>query len=401
MEKNSHDIAPVSGLDGVSIVCVATVPFFVVTQLGGQIRALLDAGMHVTVVTSPGEDLARLPVHKNLDIRTVTIRRDIAPAEDIAAVLALVRLFREVCPRIVHSTTPKAGLLAALAAKVAKVPVRLHTFTGQPWVGLRGVKRWAARTSDRVIGYLNTRCYADSPSQCEFLVEQRVLSRRCVSSLGAGSLAGVDLERFSTTRVGSGVREEIRRELQIAPDTLVFLFVGRLTRDKGIRELLAATRQLHSEGLDVCLVLVGPMDDEAGGRSTIRPAELQGAPYIRYRGYTDCPERYYRTADIFCLPSYREGFGTSVIEAAAMSLPTVGSRIVGLVDAVVDGETGLLVEPGSSGELAKALRRLSESPAFRKELGMRAKERVEKLFSAERVAFLLMEEYKRLLRGTD
>lgn len=386
-----------SDLRGVRIVCIATVPFFVITQLAGQIAALLAAGMRVTVVTSPGPELQQLPAHQNLVVHTLDIRRDISLLADWCALWGLIRLFRESHPDIVHSTTPKAGLLAAVAAWVARVPVRLHTFTGQPWLGLLGPKRWVARLADRVIGRLNTMCYTDSRSQRRFLIEEGLVSESRIATIGCGSLAGVDLERFSTDRLGSEIRVQIRAEMNIGSETPVLLFIGRMTIDKGLRELLAATQQLHSEGLEFYLLLVGPMDDEAGGKGTIKRAEFDGLKFVRYTGYTPVPEHYLRAADIFCLPSYREGFGTTVIEAAAMGLPTVGTRINGLIDAIVDNETGLLVEPRNAKALTIALRTILTTPEMHKRLGTQARERVIKWFAADQVNTALLGEYERLL----
>lgn len=384
-------------LHDVRIVCVATVPFFVVTQLGGQIAAMLAAGMRVTLVTSPGPELERLPAHPNLAIHTFDIRRDISLPADWRALWRLIRLLRGSRPDIVHSTTSKAGLLAAVAAWVTRVPVRLHTFTGQPWLGLQGPKRWVARLADRVIGCLNTMCYADSPSQCRFLVEAGLLSGKRIATIGHGSLAGVDIERFSSDRLGPQIRSRVREKLNIGAETPVLLFIGRIARDKGIRELLDAARQLHADGIYFCLLLVGPMDDEAGGKGTISRTELDGLPFLRYIGYTPVPEDYLCAADVFCLPSYREGFGTTVIEAAAMGLPTAGTRINGLIDAVVDGETGLLVEPKNARALADALRVLLTMPELRKRFGIRARERVIRSFAAGQVNAALLAEYERLL----
>lgn len=401
MSAGQHDqAAGMADLRGVKIICVATVPFFVVTQLGRQIEAMLAAGMRVTVVTSPGSELERLKAHPYLAIHTLDIRRDIAPRADMNALWKLSRLFLEWHPDIVHSTTPKAGLLAAMAARIAGVPVRLHTFTGQPWLGLSGPKRLVARFADRVIGRLNTMCFADSPSQCRFLMEEGLLPANRIATIAHGSLAGVDLDRFSVERLGPEVRERIRGELNIGAGTPLLLFIGRIAREKGIREMLDAAKQLHAEKMDFCLLLVGPMDDEAGGGETVSRTEFDGLPFLRYIGYTATPENYFCAADIFCLPSYREGFGTTVIEAAAMGLPTVGTRIVGLIDAIVDGQTGLLVAPRNVSDLAAALRELLNAPELRKHLGTQARQRVCRLFAADQVNGLLLKEYGSLLHGS-
>lgn len=379
------------------IVCIATVPFFMATQLGTRIAALLQAGMQVTVVTSPGPELDRLPKHPNLHIHTLLIPRNVSPRADFLAVLHLFRLFRQLSPQIVHSTTPKAGLIAAIAAFLARVPIRLHTFTGQPWLGLQGAIRIAARQSDRLIGWLNTRCYADSLSQTQFLVKEGLLSACKISVIGEGSLSGVDFDRFDRGRLGPQVRERVRKELGISLNTPVLLFIGRITRDKGIRELLTAAKHLHSNGVNFSLLLLGPMDDETGGHGSLSRAELEGPSYLHYLGYSAVPEEFILAADVLCLPSYREGFGTVVIEAAAMGLPTVGTRITGLIDAIVDGETGILVEARDPIALADALRALIEKPDLCKRLGEQARLRAHEYFSSGQINAALLAEYRDLL----
>lgn len=386
-----------NNLVDVQIVCVATVPFFIATQLGTQIAALLQAGMHVTVVTSPGPELERLPKHPNLHVQTLLIPRNVSPKSDFLAVLSLFRLFKLLSPKIVHSTTPKAGLIAAIAGFLARVPIRLHTFTGQPWLSLRGAMRMAARLADRLIGWLNTRCYADSLSQSQFLVREGLISADRISVIGEGSLSGVDIERFDRERIGIQVRDRVRRQLGMSSDIPILLFIGRIARDKGIRELLAAAKRLHSEGVAFSLLLLGPMDDETGGHSSISRLELEGQDYLHYLGYSDVPENFIAAADVLCLPSYREGFGTVVIEAAAMGVPTVGTRITGLTDAIVDGETGVLVEVHDPIALANALRTLIENPGLRGHLGEQARARAREHFASGRVNAALLVEYGRLL----
>jgi glycosyltransferase involved in cell wall biosynthesis len=386
-----------NGRVDIRIAYIATVPFFMATQLGSQIAAMLEAGMHVTVITSPGPELDRLPKHPDLHVHTLHIPRNISPKADFLATLHLFRLLRRLSPEIVHSTTPKAGLLSAIAGFLAHVPVRLHTFTGQPWLDLRGAMRIAARQSDRLIGWLNTHCYADSPSQARFLVKQGLLKASRISVIGEGSLAGVDLSRFNRERLGSQTREKVRKELGISSGTTLFIFIGRITRDKGIGELLTAAEQLSSARWDFSLLLLGPMDDETGGSASISRAELEGRGYLHYLGYSAVPENYLAAADVLCLPSYREGFGTVVIEAAAMGLPTIGTRINGLIDAVVDGETGLLVDARDATALAKAMRMLIEKPELRKRLGEQAHTRAQTCFSSGRINAALLAEYQRLL----
>jgi glycosyltransferase involved in cell wall biosynthesis len=385
-------------LQGIRIARISTVPFFVVSQLKHQIESLAASGAHITVITSAGPELDMLRALPGVNCAPIEIPRSIAPWHDLLALIRLWLLFRRTQVDIVHSTTPKAGLLTAVAAFMAGVPVRLHTFTGQPWVNMRGAKRWLARTSDRLIGWLNTRCYADSPSQRQFLIEQEVLSSRRLSVIGAGSLAGVDIERFDRARFPVEQRRALRQSLGVPEEAEVLLFVGRITVDKGVRELLSAFARLKAEGNRAHLLFVGPFDADSGAGGSVSPHEINAIRDTHLVGYTECPEQYMSIADILCLPSYREGFGTVVIEAAAMGVPTVGTNIYGLSDAIADGETGILVAPHDPDSLHNGLAMLLANSALRAEMGSAARQRANELFDADRVNTGLIEEYLRLLQ---
>jgi glycosyltransferase involved in cell wall biosynthesis len=299
---------------------------------------------------------------------------------------------------IVHSTTPKAGLLTALAAFFAGIPIRLHTFTGQPWVMLQGVMRWASRAADKLIGLLDTKCYADSCSQAQFLVSEGIVASRKMAVIGHGSLAGVDMTRFNPDHWSLSMKQDLRQGLAISQSSRVIVFIGRISPDKGIAELIAAFYELLRMDYDVDLLLVGPHDQDCGGVSSLDLKKAGQCSRIHHTGYTECPEKYLAIADIFCLPSYREGFGTVVIEAAAMGLPTVGTEIYGLTDAVVDGETGILVPPRDERALLGALKSLLDHPDTLHAMGKAARVRCFEHFDARIVNEKVAQEYLNVLR---
>lgn len=349
-------------------------------------------GAKVVVVTSPGPEL-KMITSENVSVETIEIPRSIQPLRDVVALLLLIRCFRHYRFAIVHSTTPKAGLLCAVAGVLSSVPVRLHTFTGQPWVNLTGPVRQLARWADWLIGRLSTRCYADSESQRKFLVAEGVVPASKIGVIGKGSLAGVDIQRFDPARWSAGEKAALRRELGLHESSRVILFVGRITNDKGVRELLKAFDLLLHENYDLDLLLVGPLDEELGGKTGLDKEILANLSRVHYVGYTGCPERYMAISEFLCLPSYREGFGTVVIEAAAMGLPTVGTRIYGLNDAVEDGVTGMLVPPRDVGSLVAAMREMLDDQARLAKMGQAAQARCIEYFDATKVNALLAEEY--------
>jgi len=384
-------------LNGVRIARISTVPFFVLSQLKHQIESLNASGAQLVVVTSSGPEFPSLQALAGVRCELIEIPRSISPWRDLVALWQLYRLFRRNQIDIAHSTTPKAGLLSAVAAFMAGVPIRLHTFTGQPWVDMTGPMRLIARASDRLIAMLNTRCYTDSASQRQFLIEQGVVSADKLFVIGAGSLAGVDLDRFNSARFSDQQRLALKDKLEIPRVAPVLLFVGRITADKGVRELLTAFRELKATGSSAHLIFVGHFDSEIGGGAGLARRDIEGVADVHIAGFTECPEAYMAIADILCLPSYREGFGTVVIEAAAMGVPTVGSDIYGLSDAVDNGVTGMLVPPRNHSALAAALSALLADEDKCRKMGQAARRRAEMLFDAKQVNAKLIAEYRALL----
>ncbi|MCS6293165.1 MAG: glycosyltransferase, partial [Nitrospira sp.] len=292
----------------------------------------------------------------------------------------------------VHSITPKAGLLAMLAARLAAIRLRHHTFTGQVWATKSGIARSLLKAFDRLIVYAASQVFADSSSQCRFLEDERVVKPGGISVLGPGSIAGVDVGRF---RPDVEMRRQVRAEMDSSDDLCVFLFVGRLTRDKGVFDLVEAFTTVAATNPRVELWLVGP--DEEGLSEQLECRSRRGIGRMRWLGQTSQPERYMSGADVLVLPSYREGFGSVVIEAAACAIPTVAYRIDGVIDAVVEERTGLLVERRNVDAFAAAMLALSLDPARRNQLGRQALDRAAKEFSSPAVTAKWTAFYDRVL----
>lgn len=387
-------------LKGKKIARVATVPFFIATQAARQVTHIVQAGADVTLITSDGPELDRISYGPRLKSILVDIPRSLHPWRDAVALVRLTRIFRRERFDIVHSTTPKAGLLCAIAGTFAGVRVRLHTFTGQTWVTLHGPMRWIARWADKMIGILCTRCYADSQSQLDFLVGEHVVRQDKIEVLGIGSLAGIELSRFDPVRFSPEEREDVRRELGIAKTAKIITFVGRLCRDKGLFELLDAFEALHRKGYDADLLLVGPLDTGSGHDSDELSARIKSIPRVHHVGYVAQPERFVAASYLMCLPSYREGFGTVVLEAASLAVPTIGSRIYGLSDAIVHGETGILIPVRDARALEQAMAKLMDTPALREQMAQSARQRCVRDFSDETISDALISEYLRRLANS-
>lgn len=374
-----------------SICFVATTPFAVNAFLLTHLQTLAD---HWSVTLCVNRALYPLSDRIDPRIRVIDlpIARSISLLNDLRALLSLIAHFRAERYAAVHSMTPKAGLLAMLAARLTGIRIRHHTFTGQVWATRRGLSRALLKLFDQIIVYAASQVFADSPSQCRFLEAERVVGPGGISVLGPGSIAGVDVERFRPDEV---IRRRLRQEQKTGDDACVFLFVGRLTKDKGIFDLAQAIAVVAKIDPRVELWLVGP-DEERLWERLKHDTTANGAR-LRWLGQTPRPEDYMATADVLVLPSYREGFGSVVIEAAACGIPTIAYRVDGVIDAVVDGQTGLLVAAGDVNALATAMLDLSRNTARRHQLGQTARRRAVTTFSGEAVTAEWMDFYRRTL----
>lgn len=322
---------------------------------------------------------------------SIPIVRKISFLADILALIKLVQFFHKERFDAVHSITPKAGLLAMLAACLTRVPYRIHCFTGQIWATRTGFGRLVIKSCDRLIGLSANRILVDSLSQVSFLEREGVVRGGQAEVLGFGSISGVDLERFSFNKK---TRASMRAEFSIPADVCLLLFVGRLNRDKGILDLARAFNYVAGKCNNIWLMVVGPDEGNVGDEFE----HLCGGvlPCVRRIAFTNTPEDAMSAADIFVLPSYREGFGSVVIEAAACGLPAIASRIYGLTDAVEENMTGLLYPPGDIKALQDCLLRLCKNKNLRHKMGLAAHCRVQRKFSMPLVTAAMVDFYEKL-----
>ena len=372
---------------------VATMSFSIVSQLRKQLEAIKNQKIDITIISGRDDGMEFID---NLEIphKDIQIPRDISLIKDFLALVNLYLFFKREDFDIVHSTTPKAGLLTSIAGFFARVPIRLHTFTGQAWANLSGFKKWICIQMDKVIISLNTQVYADSFSQVEFLLEQKVIKNlEDIKVLGDGSLAGVDLQRFSDMEKEI-FRERRRAEFNIPHESFVFIYLGRINIDKGINELIQSFNQLTQENKNTHLILVGPIDiKQPTEKNRVENLIKDSINITRYE-YTDSPERFLSMSDVLCCPSYREGFGTVVIEAAAMGITSIGSDVVGLKDSIINNQTGLLFRCGDSEDLREKMQLLMDNHELRKSLSENAVKNAMNRFSSSRLSNLVLDEYR-------
>ena len=371
------------------ICFVTTVPLTVLWYLAPHIRAQQEL-FDVTVVADGCLDREIFLDRRKFEFISIGIKRKIFFFQDLMGFFRLWQLFRREQFDIVHSIMPKAGLLAMLAALFAGVPLRFHTFTGQIWVNSKGLRRRFLKLLDRLIVFCSTSVLADSPSQRDFMIEQKIVTPSKIDILNHGSIAGVNIERF---KLKTCIRNTIRVRYGIQDGDLVFLYMGRLSIDKGIRDLLMAFEDAALILPRSHLMIIGP--DEGGFTQALIEYQKRHFGRVHLHGLTNTPESFMFASDIFCLPSYREGFGGVIIEAAAAGVPSIASRIYGITDAVEDHVTGILFEAGSIVEIREAMILIAKNHELRKSMGVAAKKRAVEKFSEDLIVDGLISYYRR------
>jgi len=340
-------------------------------------------------------ELAVLNEFKLSGYHSVEIYRNISLYKDFKSVLELKKYLKRENFFAVHSVTPKAGLISALASILAHVPNRIHIFTGQVWYTKTGIQKPFLMLIDKVIAKLNTHILVDGESQRQFLIENRILRTSNSYVLGKGSISGVNIVRFQPK---PEMRVNLRKDLNLA-GKVVFGFLGRLNRDKGIQELYTAFDKLAKNNLNVHLLFIG-RDEENMLSLLPNYANIHDGINFTNLGVTKKPEDILQMMDVFCLPSYREGFGTSVLEASCLGIPVICSDTYGLMDAMVDDVTGLRHKVGKSEDLYDNMKILANNKTIREEMGKNARKFVIENFSGETITNEWVKFYNSLKYGS-
>lgn len=377
------------------IAIIVTAPIAVKIHLFDLIESLKeDYSVFIMTNLSKVNDEFLNYLPRDLTLIDTKMEREINLFKDLRSLFILILNLKKNNIELSFSLTPKAGLLASLASFVSFIPVRIHVFTGQVWLTKSGLRRFILKGLDRLIYSLSTKVLIDSTSQRDFLLENNIVKEKKSLVLGSGSFCGVDTLRFIPS---DEHRISMRKKYNLSPDQIVYLFVGRLKKDKGVFELIESFSHLRSVHKNINLWLLGPDEENIKNQILSNKMSKEGIEFIPF---SPNPELFMNAADIFCLPSYREGFGTVIIESASCGIPAIGTRIYGLKDAIEDGITGLLVGVKEIESLKHAMERLLQDHVMRKKMGetarMRAKEEFDQRKVIKRILEFLDSEYKKV-----
>lgn len=349
---------------------VTTVADSLDSLLQGQ-PDFLRQHFEVTIISSQSELLGDVAAREGVDCAFVDMTRKISPFRDLVSIWQMYKLLKRNRPNVVQSYTPKAGLITMVAARLANVPVRVHGVVGMPLMEQRGLKRQLMKLTERFTYFNATEVTSNSFGLRDFINSN--LSNKIVTVIGEGSINGVDLNHFSNDHSETN----IRKTLNISPEATVYIFVGRLVPDKGVSELINAFVALAEIHDDVHLWLVG---EEEAALSPLTPdvrMKLNISDRIHKIGWQNDVKPFLAEADVFVLPSYREGLPNSLLEAGAMSLPSIVTNINGCNEVVQHGVNGLLIPAKNQEKLQDAMVKLRLHSSVRESMGINARELVQ------------------------
>jgi glycosyltransferase involved in cell wall biosynthesis len=360
--------------------------------LTGRLRALREAGFRVTLIASPGKLLDEIAMREGIEAIGLQMERKIAPLSDLVSLMKLWWALMRLRPDLAEFSTPKAGLLGNMASRLAGVPVRVYMLRGLKLETSKGMKRTILLAAERMSARFAHVVLSNSESMRREAVALGVAPADKIHLLGDGSSNGVDVARFSPGT------SEVRSRLRIPAEAPVVGFVGRLTGDKGIPELIEAFDAILQGEPEACLLLVGWFDVSEDALSAQVRARIESHPRIVCTGFVADTAPYYRAMDVMVLPTWREGFPNVVLEAAATGIPVITTLCTGSRDSVVPEVTGLLIPPGYPEAISEAVLKLLRDPIRRRRMGEAARAWVCTHFADERVLRLAISFYRSMLK---
>lgn len=380
------------------IIRITTAPISLNVLLPGQMKYMSEQGFEVVMVSSDGPELKTVLEREGCRHQIIPMTRRMSPFADLKCLWHLYKFVKKEKPDIVHTHTPKAGLLGMLAAKLAGVKLRIHTVAGLRYVTTKGIGRRVMVFMEKLTGKAATHVWPNSNSLKRFIEENKLVSPSKLEVIGYGSSNGVKLSRYSVTALGGDKLEAVKTHINYNEKLRYFLSVGRIVNDKGIDELTNAFVRVYKDNPDTRLVLVGAFEDEVDPVSDTTKEILKTHPGIIMAGWSDAVEYYMHLAFALIHPSHREGFPNVLLQAGAMNCPIICSRIEGNIDIVEHNKTGLIFEVKKEDELFSTMQYALGQPLQMKELAGNLRQRIEQYFDQPILHSFLHKRYLQLLQ---
>lgn len=378
---------------------ISTVPMSLNLLLKGQLK-FLNEDFEVTAISGKGRDLDIVEQREGVKVHPLEMQREISLIKDLKSLWYLYHYFRKEKPDIIHSITPKAGLLSMVAGKLAGVPVRMHTFTGLIFPHKSGGVKNLLIVMDRLLCRAATRVYPEGEGVRKDLLHYKITSKP-LKIIANGNVNGVDLDYFQPDVFSREEINNFKKELGIAEGDFVFLFVGRLVIDKGLRELVNAFDEISKTHHHVKLLLVGPNENAHHPKKRKMLHMMHQNKNIIKVGYQEEVRKYFAMSHVFVLPSYREGFPNAVLQAGAMGLPSIVSDICGCNEIVSNEKNGLVVPKKNEKALELAMLELMSNQTLYNVLKSNARKNIEEKFDKILVWKELKKEYEKNLSNNN
>lgn len=377
----------------IKIIRTSTVPSSLNTFCRGLLKELHEEdGYEVVAVSSPGKPLDEIAQHEKVKTIAVAMERHISPLRDLRSLWRLTKVFREEKPTIVHSITPKAGLLSMTAAWFARVPVRVHTFTGLVFPTAKGLTQKILILTDRITCACATHIVPEGEGVKNDLINYRI-THKPLKVLGHGNIRGIDLDHYNPQL--PEVQAEAAKIRK--PGLFTFVFVGRLVRDKGINELVDAFERLNNEYPDTRLLLVGPKECNLDPLNQNTLVKIEKNKNIETVGSQSDVRPWLAASDVFVFPSYREGFPNVVIEAGAMGLPSIVTDINGSREIIIEGKNGTIIPTHNIEALYKMMKWMIVNPNRCSKMSSNARALIKSRYEQNYVRMCLKDYYKEIV----
>lgn len=374
------------------LVRITTIPASMQVLLRGQLRFMQSHGFEVHAVSAAGKEIEALKTQEGVTHTVIPFTRVISPWQDLKCLIQLTRYLRKLKPHIVHTHTPKAGLIGMWAAWLAGVPVRLHTIAGLPWMETTGAMRWLLKNIERITAWPATRVYPNSHKQLEYLRQNRIAHKK-FKVLGNGSSNGIDTQFFSKSDEQKQLAQQLRINENVEPGAWVWIFIGRIVKDKGMEELLSAWKKIHRAFPHDRLWLLGVEERELDPLSATALEEMEQNPSVKRWGFVQDVRPFLAASAVLVFPSYREGFPNVPMQAGAMECALILSDINGCNEIIEQHVSGILVPAKSESALYDAMQQLRNHPAQRDALASAARKRISEGYNQQQLWNNILEEY--------
>lgn len=378
------------------LVRITTVPISLEKLLEGQL-GFMKAYFEVVAISAVKEKLEAYGKKEGVRVFSLELTRKITPIKDIAAVFKLYRFLKKEKPSIVHTHTPKAGIVGMTAAWFAGVPNRLHTVAGMPLMEASGFKRKVLNFVEKLTYRFATEVYPNSKGLYDFIIAENFTKASKLSIIGNGSSNGIDTKYFDPVSYSENDKISLRDKLKIPQGHFLYIFVGRLVKDKGINELITAFSKLSDSNNAISLLLVGPFENDLDPLLPESLSTIEKHPNIYTVGYQSDVRPYFSIADALVFPSYREGFPNVVMQAGAMGLPSIVTDINGCNEIIAYGKNGLIIPPKDTQALYNSIKQLSTKPSLFANLKANSREMITSRYERQQVWDALLFKYQRLL----